>query len=242
MIGWLLLLLQGTQATVGDTVYLERILGDVGGAVVRPQQWSLGSLGLQLGPADVRQGAAGAVVRYALVFWYPGEHTLTMPGPVLVRRDGRSDTLSASTAHVSIWSVLPPNARKSTLAPRPPSRPVPLAAETLLPALALSGVVLLGLAVVAVRWRRRGRVRQRATRATGYQTPEVLARWAAAGEFRAALDGWSRLLARRQANGDPSQSPDVQALRADIDASVFSPRGPEHLAGLVERAARLAGK
>jgi hypothetical protein len=181
------------------------------------------------------------VVRYALVFWYPGEHTLMMPGPVLVRRDGRSDTLSASTVHVSIWSVLPPNARKSSLPPRPASRPVPLATETALPALVLSGVVLLGLAVTTVRWRRRGRVRPRAARTTGHQTPEVLARWAAAGEFRAALDGWSRLLARRQASGDPSQAAEVQALHADIDASVFSPRGPEYLAGLVERAARLAG-
>jgi hypothetical protein len=241
MIAWLLLL-QGIQSTVGDTVYLERTLGDVGGAVVRPQQWSLGSLGIQLGPADVRQGAGGAVVRYAMVFWYPGEHTLTMPGPVLVRRDGRSDTLSASTVHVSIWSVLPPNARKSTLAPRPASRPVPLAAETPIPAIVLSGVVMLGLVLAVLRWRRRGRVRPRAMRVTGHQTPEVLARWAAAGEFRAALDGWSRLLARRQAKGDPSESAEVQALRKDIDASVFSPRGPEYLAGLVERAARLADK
>jgi hypothetical protein len=241
MIAWLLLM-QGTQATVGDTVYLERTLGNVGGAVVRPQQWSLGSLGLQLGPADVRQGAAGAVVRYGLVFWYPGEHTLTMPGPVLVRRDGRSDTLPASTVHVSIWSVLPPNARKSTLAPKPPSRPVPLAAETPLPALVLSGAALLGLAMAALRWRRRGRVRPRASRTTGHQTPEVLVRWAAAGEFLAALEGWNRLLARRQASGDSSEATEAQALRADIDATVFSPRGPEYLAGLVERAARLAGK
>jgi hypothetical protein len=241
MIAWLLLL-QGTQATVGDTVYLERTLGDVGGAVVRPQQWSLGSLGLQLGPAEVRQGSAGAVVRYSLVFWYPGEHTLTMPGPVLVRRDGRSDTLSTSTGHVSIWSVLPPNARKSTLAPRPPSQPVPLAAETPLPALVLSGVALLGLGVAAARWRRRGRMRPRAPRASGHQTPEVLARWAAAGESRAALDGWSRLLARRETSSNASISSEAQALRADIDATVFSPRGPEYLARLVERAARLAGK
>jgi len=240
VIAWLLLL-QGTQATVGDTVYVERTLGDVGGAVVRPQQWSLGPLGLQLGPADVRQGSAGAVVRYALVIWYPGEHNLTMPGPVLVRRDGRSDTLSGSPVHVSVWSVLPPNAKKSTLAPRPPSVPVPLAAVTPLPVLALSGLALLGLTIAAVRWRRRGRTRPRAARPPEYQTPEVLRRWAAAGEFRAALDGWSRLLARRAAGNDPSAE-ETQVLRADIDAAVFSPRGPEYLTELVERAARLAAR
>src|SRR6185369_230869 len=47
MIALLLLLLQGPQPTVGDTIWIERVLGDVGGAVVRPQPWSLGELGEQ---------------------------------------------------------------------------------------------------------------------------------------------------------------------------------------------------
>ena len=43
--------------------------------------------------AEVRQSARGTLVRYPVALWYPGDHVLTMPGPVLVRRDGSSDTL-----------------------------------------------------------------------------------------------------------------------------------------------------
>ena len=101
--------------TVGDTVYIERTLGDVGGAVVRPQPWASGGLGRELGAAELRREGRGAVVRYALVFWFPGDHTVTLPGPVLVRRDGRSDTLAASTSRISIASVLPSSRRRSSL-------------------------------------------------------------------------------------------------------------------------------
>ncbi len=45
--------LQAGSVTVGDTVRLERLLGPVTGVVVRPQPWTLGGLGQQLGPAEV---------------------------------------------------------------------------------------------------------------------------------------------------------------------------------------------
>jgi len=235
-----LLLLQAA-ATVGDTVYVTRVIPDAGGAVVRPQQWSLGSLALQLGPAELRRDGRGTEVRYALVFWYPGDHLVTMPGPVLVRRDGRSDTLAVSTARIRIESVLPGNRRRSSLEPKPAVEAVPLAAETPLPAVILVGVTAAGLGIAGFRWRRRGRLAPRPAPAAPDPPPETLARWAAAGEHRAALDAWGRILSRRLAlTRDARETSELERLLDDIDLGVFASHGPEKLAVLSERAARLS--
>jgi len=239
----LLLLLQGPQPTVGDTVWVERVLGDVGGAVVRPQPWSLGELGEQLGPALVTQGARGAVVRYPLVFWYPGDHTLTMPGPVLVRRDGSSDTLKASTHKVSLLSVLPAGQPRSKLAPKPARGTLPIAAPSLIPLAITTGAVLLVLLPVALLWRRRGKVAPLPTRVEVFPDPARLREWAAAGEYRAALTGWSwrlaRLLARSQ---DLTRIAEAQRVLEALSDQVYLPGESTRLAELCERAARLEGE
>jgi hypothetical protein len=236
----LVLLLQAPGPTVGDTVWVERTVGDVAGAVVRPQQWSLGALGQQLGPAEVRHGAVGAVVRYALVLWYPGEHLLTMPGPVLVRRDGRSDTLAVSTVRIRVGSVLPAGERRTTLPPRPASSAMPLSTRAVLPGAILLGVVGVGLLAAALRWRRRGKPIPHLDRAATRADPAMLIRWAAAGEYRAALEGWGWILARRlELSRDLAESAELQRLLDDIAFSVFSRRTGNHLASLAGRAARL---
>ncbi|HEV8358500.1 MAG TPA: hypothetical protein VGQ17_17230 [Gemmatimonadales bacterium] len=238
----LLLALQAGPPTVGDTVFIERTLGDVGGAVVRPQPWASGGLGRELGPAELRREARGAVVRYALVFWYPGDHTVTLPGPVLVRRDGRSDTLAASTARIRIASVLPANRRRSSLSLRPPVEAVPLAAENPLVPFLFISVTAAGLLVVALRWRRRRKPAPPTVTPPAVPTAELLERWAAAGEHRAALDGWARLLGRRLAvSRDPEETAALQRLLDHIAPTVFAGPGAEQLAGLCRRAARLAG-
>lgn len=243
MIALLVLLLQGPPPTVGDTVWVERVLGDVGGAVVRPQPWSLGELGEQLGPALVTQGARGAVVRYPLVFWYPGDHTLTMPGPVLVRRDGSSDTLKASTHKVSLSSVLPAGQPRSTLAPKPARGTVPIAAPSLVPLAITTGAVVLVLLPVALLWRRRGKVAPLPTRVEVFPDPARLREWAAAGEYRAALTGWSwrlaRILARSQ---DLNRIAEAQRVLEELSDQVYLPGESTRLAELCERAARLDGE
>ena len=152
----LLLLLQAGAVTVGDTVWIERAVPPVGTAIIRPQPWTVGAIGQQLGPAEVRHGAGGAVVRYALVLWYPGEHLLTMPGPVLVKRDGSSDTLAASSVRVRVSSVLPAGSRRTTLPPKPARTPVPLADRSVLPLAVLTLVVLLAWAGAVDFGRKRG--------------------------------------------------------------------------------------
>jgi hypothetical protein len=238
----LLLLRQGAVPTVGDTVYLEHALGSTGTAVVRPQPWSLGELGQQLGPAEVRVGAGGAVMRYAVVFWYPGTHALSMPGAVLVRRDGSSDTLAATAMKVEVASVLPAGARRSTLAPRGASGLLPLGSRSLRPALLLGGAVLLGLGLLAALRRRRGPSPPAPAAPEPGVTPAVLARWALAGEYRAALGGWTPLLVRRlEASRDPVEAGKLQRLLGEVSSSGFTGDDPARLAALCERAAKAAG-
>lgn len=239
MTGMLLLaLLQSGTVTVGDTVRLERLVGALGGVVVRPQPWNLGGLGQQLGPAEISIGPEGTVLRYHLVLWYPGEHTLTMPGPIVVRADGRSDTLAASTARIRVTSVLPAGRPRAGLAPRPAAQPLPLEARTLLPVLALVGLLGLGLLPVALRWRRQGKVTPRPAALPTRPGPDVITRWALAGEYRTALDGWGWILARRlAASSDLEEIAEIQKILEEISFGAFTPPTPDRLAELCHRAA-----
>jgi len=240
MIALWLLLQQAPAPTVGDTVWVERVLGTVGNAVVRPQLWSLGELGEQLGPAEVRQGARGTLVRYPLALWYPGDHLLTMPGPVLVRRDGSSDTLPASTHRISVLSVLPAGVPRAKLAPKPARERLPLAARSLVPLLVLLTGLLLGWLPAALLWRRRGRRPPVRERVELFPDGELLRRWAAAGEYRAALDGWGWRLARRLTlSRDLEESAALQRLLDEIADRMYVPDGSRRLAELCERAAAL---
>ncbi|HSE53673.1 MAG TPA: hypothetical protein VLB00_15890 [Gemmatimonadales bacterium] len=239
----LLVLLQGT-VTVGDTVWIERAVSSVGSSVLRPQVWTVGSIGQQLGPAEVRIGADGAVVRYALVLWYPGEHLLTMPGPVVVKRDGSSDTLPPSSVRVRVTSVLPAGAPRVTLPPKPARTPVSLAERSLLPLAAILLVIALLWGVIAWLWRRRGAlppVPPPKPTAQVFHDPETLSRWAAAGEHRVALDGWGWILARRMhQSSDLGEIGRIQKVVDEIADSVFSPRGPDYFAALCRRAEEAA--
>lgn len=243
MTALLLLLLQQAPApgpTVGDTVWIERVIPDPGGAVIRPQPWSLGSSGDQLGPAEVVQGERGLTVRYALVLWYPGEQVLTMPGPVLVRRDGSSDTLATSSYRLRVSSVLPAGARRAALAPEPARDTVPLVSRSLLPLAVLVAETLLVLLLVTLRWRRRGKAPPPRPNREVFAEPEQLRRWADAGEYRAALDGWSWRMARRLAySRDLEECARLQRLLDDIADGVYTPAQIAPLSALCERASQL---
>ena len=241
MLAGLLLLIQTALPSVGDTVWVERSVPNVGTAVLRPQPWSLGALGQQLGPAVVELRSSGALVRYPLVFWYAGDHQLTMPGPVLVRKDGSSDTLAASPVKVRVGSVLPIGISRTKLEPKPARASVPLEAITLLPLGVLVLVVLLGTGLVALRWRRRGKVPPRREPVVGATPLATFEQWASSGEYRAALHELAWLLSdRMRKSQDLTQTAELQRILDDIAFSSFSPRAEGELATLYQRAARLA--
>ena len=75
-------------------------------------------------------GERGVLVRYPLVLWYPGDQALSMPGPVLIRRDGSSDTLAATKVTLRVRSLLPAGARRTALKPEPARDNVPLVSYT----------------------------------------------------------------------------------------------------------------
>ncbi|MGQ0701777.1 MAG: hypothetical protein ACT4PM_01435 [Gemmatimonadales bacterium] len=245
MIALFALLLQTAPAgpSVGDTVWIERALGPMPRVVVRPQAWPLQPIGNQLGPAEVSYHVLGAVVRYPVVLWYPGDRVLTMPGPVVVRPDGTSDTLPPSTHRVRLSSVLPSGAVKSRLPPRPPTTPVALGARSPVPLLVLLVAVLLGASGAALLWRRRGTVPPTPEIPLGPEpNPEMLRRWVAAGEYRTALAAWAyRIAYRLRQSDDLAEMAELQRVGDAIASLEFAPARPGHLAALAARVMTLEG-
>jgi hypothetical protein len=242
MIAALLLVLQSQSPTVGDTVWIERILSGTGRSIVRPQQWDLGAEGAQLGPATVSYGEGGITVRYPVVLWYPGDRSLTMPGPVLVYPDGTSDTLAASVHRIRVLSVLPADQAKSRLPPRPPRNPLPLSSRSLIPLILLLVGSALVVAIVAVRWRRRRTPVPRAEPVLAEPTPELLTQWASMGEYRAALHHWGWRLSRRlKRSQDLQEMAALQSTLEEIGDRTFIAEPPNRLAELAAKAARLEG-
>lgn len=223
MIAALLLALFQAPATVGDTIWVTTRVPLQPRQILRPQSWDLGDIGQVLGPPLVTLTADSAIVRYPVAIWYPGDHPVTVPGPIVVNPEGRSDTLAAHATTISVRSVLPAGAAKDTLAPRDPAGVVVQAEPSILPL----GILWLVLAIVAVaiglwlRARRRPRPVPPATRLAEPDLPAMLARWTDAGEARAALDGWARLVAQRSEGrgGDPDGG--TEHLLHAIDAIGF---------------------
>lgn len=242
MIAALLLLAQAQSPTVGDTVWIERVLTGIGRSIVRPQQWDLGAEGAQLGPAIVSYGEGGMTVRYPVVLWYPGDRTLTMPGPVLVYPDGTSDTLAASVHRVQVLSVLPQDRAKSRIPPRPPRNPLALATRSLVPLLLLVAATALIVSVVAYRWRRKRKPVPRPEPVFAEPQPDLLAQWAAFGEYRAALHHWGwRLNRRMKRSQDLQEIGALQDTLEEIGDRTFVAEPPERLAKLAAKAAELEG-
>jgi hypothetical protein len=236
----LLAAVQGGLPTVGDTVWVERRVVAPSNVLIRPQAWDLGSVGRQLGPAVQERTGSGLVVRYPLVFWYPGRHSLRMPGPVVISREGRSDTLLASTVVVEVTSVLPAGRAREALEPRPARGPVAQSERNIRPLVILLALVVLSIAGLALRLRRRGKTTARPKGSVVRPAPERLAQWAAAGEYHAALDHWEhRLALKLRQSGGLEEMGRVQHVLEAIALAAYEPRAPDRLAELCVRAAQV---
>ena len=221
--------LQAAPPTVGDTVWLSVRVPVASRQILRPQAWDLGELGQVLGPPEIRYDADSATIRYPVVFWFPGNHPVSVPGPIVVSPEGRSDTLAARPLVAAVRSVLPAGARRDSLAPKRAAELVGQAQQSWLP-LGIAGLLLLLTGGIAAAWlvrRRRPVTVPQPTVPAPADPVARLYRWAEAGETRAVLEGWSQLIEARLAlSTDPADRAAVEPLLLAIGAVGFRPDTP----------------
>lgn len=189
----LLLLLQAPLPTVGDTIWLTRSVEVPLGADVRAGPWNPeGDIGL-LGRAVVRREGNIATVLYPAVAWRAGVHTVLIPGPVIIGRDGITDSLAAEARSFQVASVLPPGQPPERLQIQPLAGLV--AERVTSPWPLVSTLLIAGLLFAPVWWwwRRRG-PGQVLTRPSPVKASPPLAEWAEAGESRAVAAAAARAL------------------------------------------------
>ncbi len=234
----LLLAAQSGGATVGDTVWITHTVAVPAGVSVRPRPIAATPEVEPLGPPEVVLRDQAAVLRYPVVAWRTGRHTVGIPGPILVRDDGWSDTLAAARAQLEIRSVLPalPAGARDTLAPRPPAPTVPAGTRSWLPAAVLLAAAALGLLPLHRWWRRRGTPTPRPDPARRHPEVDQLARWLAAGEVRAARDGGRALVLATLPEG-----PARDGLLARIETGRFGPQDPAEANRILAEVRRAAG-
>jgi hypothetical protein len=189
------------RPTVGDTVWVARTVAVPPGATLRPGDWDPTDSIERLGAPRVTVRGDSVDVAYPVVFWHPGELTVQVPGPLLLRSGGRIDSLPPQPVSLRIGSVLPAAPIDSAIAPQPRADFVPRTSTTLGPLLILLGVVALLLAPLHWWWRRRGRPHPRPALPMPGLLEPPLERWADAGESRAvaavAASRLRRLIAER---------------------------------------------
>jgi hypothetical protein len=183
------LVLQGATPTVGDTIWVTRTVRVPAGHTVRPADWEPSDPIELLGRAQVTVSGDSAEVAYPVVVWRPGQHTVELPGPLLLGPDGTVDSIGGERRRVEVRSILPPVPRDSALAPQPRAGIVQRRVTSAVPLglLWLGGVAL--LLPLHLWWRRRGKPVRAAPPALRPDALEPsLPRWADAGEYRAVAN------------------------------------------------------
>ncbi len=211
-------------ATVGDTVWVSTRVPLAARQILRAQTWDLGEVGQVLGPPEVDYDRDSALVRYPVAFWFAGAHAVSVPGPIVVSPEGRSDTLAARSVVVSIATLLPPTVPRDSLTPRDPAGLMPQAERSLLPVVVLS--LLAGITAGFIAWVRQRRNRRSPPEPALVQAERpaihrTLIEWGRAGEIRAAAEGWSQLIQARQAASPADQT--GAAIAAALDEVGFQP-------------------
>jgi hypothetical protein len=240
LVAWLLAG-QVRPPTVGDTIWLSTTVPVGPRMILRAQNWDLGTDGQVLGPPEVVYAADSATVRYPVAFWIAGEHLVTVPGPIVVTPEGRSDTLPNVARRVDIATVLPAGANKRTLAPRGPAARLAQAEGSLLPLTV--ALVLIGLSggIGFWLWRRARRPGAPPPRIDP-PAPDPVAEvesWARMGETRAALDGWSHLIEHELAGrNEPEAASRAGPLLEAMAVVGFRPGAEPAEADRLLRAAR----
>ena len=185
MIGWALLLQVGLPS-VGDTIWVRRVVAAPPGRAVRAAEWSPTDMVEVLGRPRVVVRGDSVEVAYPVTVWAPGAHVVQVPGPLVVGADGRVDSLPSTTVTLTAGTVLP--ARPSdSLAPQPATAPIATHERTPRPLVALLGLALLVVVPAQLWWRRRGRPTTLAPVGPAHLAEVPVERWAEAGEPRAVI-------------------------------------------------------
>ena len=235
----LLLALQAPLPTVGDTIWLERRITLPGGAEVRAAPWDLdGALSL-LGRPRTRREGGEVVIAYPVVAWTAGTHQLSVPGPILVRADGASDTLPSEPRTIEVASVLPAGAVPERTAPQPEAGIVAEQVTSPLPLLACLAVAALVFAPLAWGWLCRGPAMP-AARPLVPAPAAPVDEWHAAGEHRAVAAVAARELRRALTGHLPGSVPGLVTSRLLRVVSEQRPKWPAEEIGTVLRALEAA--
>lgn len=238
----ILLAVQATLPSVGDTIWLRRAVAAPAGWTVRAPAWELSGAVERLGRPHVVRRGDSAEVAWPVVAWAPGEHIVTVPGPVLVRPDGLEDSLPAQPMTLVVRSILPAVPADSALRPQPPAPVVPSIERSPLPVIILLVVAAGLLTPLHWWWRRRGP----AVPATTAPVPPAeapVAQWAEAGEGRVVLDAAVERLRRaiESRRGDAALA-EAEALLAALEGARFGDAPAADAAQLYDRAALLESR
>jgi len=219
------LLFQGATPTVGDTIWVTRTVRVPAGHTVRPADWQPSDPVQLLGRPTVVIKGDSAEIRYPVVLWRPGQHTIDLPGPLLLGPSGSVDSLGEEKVRLEIRSVLP--AAADSLSPQPRASlvnrgiatPGPLALLWL-----VTGILLIPLHLW---WRRRGkpgRVTPPLVRPDALEPP--LVRWADAGEHRAVANVATAQLRAALAERVPAAHPGLDTDRVLAELAAARPGWP----------------
>jgi hypothetical protein len=229
-----LLVLQGTQATVGDTVWLGRSVRVPAGYTVRAGDWEPSDPFELLGRARVVVSGDSARITYPLVVWRPGRHELELPGALLLGPGGTVDSLRGQRTSLDVRSVLPPS--DTTLSPQPAASLVERRVVTLAPMVALWALSVVLLLPLHLWWRRRGKPTRTAAptpRPDALEAP--LSRWADAGEHRAVASLATAQLRAALADRLPAAHMGLDTERVLAEVAAARPEWPLEDFGTVLR-------
>lgn len=178
---------QASGPTVGDTVWLSRTVALPAGHVARALDWDPPDPIELLGRPRVVVTGDSVEIAYPVVVWRPGQHLITLPGPLLLGPGGTVDSLSGDRVRLDIGSVLPDVPGDSVLPPQPRASLVARREVSLAPLAVLWTAALVVLLPLHLWWRRRGKPVGAAPRPQPVPDPP-LERWADAGEYRAVAN------------------------------------------------------
>jgi hypothetical protein len=214
------LLLQAGDPTVGDTVWLSRTIALPPGHVVRAADWDPADPIEPLGRPRVTVTGDSAEIAYPVVVWSPGQHTIELPGPLLLGPGGTVDSLAGERVRLEVRSVLPAVPRDSILSPQPRASLVARREVSLAPLAVLWTLALVLLIPIHLWWRRRGKP-ARISAPPEPVTDPPLARWADAGEYRAVANVSAARLRTAVAQRVSAAHPglDTERLLAELAAA-----------------------